>query len=167
MKLADFSRALSVDDFQVDLDSIATQFSIEPGSRYVLDGKFQKPSINDRAYRGRTGYIGEWRESGLGVRFPRITFYSQRHGGESVVFDGFEAVMDLYRNGSGRAIAPRALNPVVAEPVDERGINRRRSAIRQLWKSALPANHAKSEPLRRYLRHRGLSGRSKPGLQQV
>ena len=162
MKLIDFSNSLTVADFQTDLDSIAIQFSIEPGHHYTLNGDFQKPKIDDRAYRGRTGYIGEWRETRLGARFPRVTFYTQRHGGESIVFDGFKVVMDLYRraNGSGCTIASNSA-PVVAEvknePVDEREVNRRRSAIQQLWKSALPANHAKSEPLRRYLLNRGLS----------
>ena len=162
MRLADFSRMLSVNDFQADLDSIAVQFSIEPGHHYTLNGDFQKPKINDPAYRGRTGYVGEWRESRLRVRFPSLTFYSQRHGGESIVFDGFNVVMDLYRraNGSGCTIASNSALVVAEirnEPVDEQGINRRRSTIRHLWKSALPANHAKSEPLRRYLLNRGLS----------
>ncbi len=71
--------------------------------------------------------------------------------------------MELYRraNGSGCAIATNpatAVAEVKNEPVDERGINRRRLVIQQLWKSAFPANHAKSEPLRRYLVNRGLSG---------
>ena len=168
MSLVDFSRTLSVSDFQADLDSIAVQFSIEPGHHYTLNGNFQKPKIADRVYRGRTGYIGEWRKSRLGVRFPRVTFYSQRHGSESIVFDGFKVVMELYRraNGSGCAMASKP-SPVVAEVkhdlVDERGINRRRLAIQQLWTSALPANHAKSEPLRRYLANRGLSA----GLENI
>lgn len=162
MKLTEFSNSLTVADFQTDLDSIAVQFSIESGHQYTLNGDFQKPKIDDRAYRGRTGYIGEWRETRLGVRFPRVTFYSQRHGGESIVFDGFKVVMDLYRraNKSGCAIALNpapAISEVKSESVDERGINLRRSAIQQLWKSALPANHAESEPLRRYLQNRGLS----------
>ena len=162
--LSDFSRTLSINDFRADLASIAVQFGIGPGNQYTVNGEFQKPKIDDRAYRGRTGYIGEWRESRLGVRFPQVTFYSQRHGGESVVLDGFKVVMDLYRraNGPDCAIASRALNPVPVvaelknEPIDERGIYRRRSAIQRLWKSALPANHAKSQPLRRYLVHRVL-----------
>jgi hypothetical protein len=38
MKLIDFSNSLTVADFQVDLDSIAIQFSIEPGHQYTLNG---------------------------------------------------------------------------------------------------------------------------------
>lgn len=157
--LAEFSRELSEADFAPELDVVAGMFGIE-SENFVLDGQFHKPrAVTDKSYRGRVAYVGQWRTTRRGVRFPRVRFYSQRHGGISEVFDGFPVVVELHRSrlsSTSRPTPARRSSPAPRQP-DPRQAERRRAATRTLWRQSLPGDHADAAPLRKYLTHRGLA----------
>ena len=156
--LVEFSQTLSESDYRPELAAIAGDFGIE-GEDFQLDGTFHRPQISDRTFKGRTGYIGEWRVSRRGVRYPSCTFSSKRHGGVSEKFNGWQTLVELYRartNSTPRPAPARRPPPVDAGAV-QRQAERRRAKIRQLWRKSLPGDHADAEPLRNYLTHRGLA----------
>ena len=158
--LVEFSQTLSESDYWPELAAIAGDFGIE-GEDFQLDGTFHRPQISDRAFKGRSGYIGEWQTSPRGIRYPTATFSSKRQGGISERFDGYPVLLELYRGRANSTPRPapvrRPPRPTVDAGAVHRQVERRRAKLRQLWAESLPGHHPDAEPLRKYLANRGLA----------
>jgi len=153
--IQDLSQRLSITDFQIELDDIASNLGIAPHQTYKLDGDFHSHlEFDNSAYRGRTGYIGEWRTTKNGIRYPFVTFRTQRHGGQSVVFNGYISVLDKFEGNQPISSS----KPIVASPIKSMHLpnDRKREALQRVWDKSLPSAHTDAEPLRRYLRNRNL-----------
>ena len=153
--LSAFSRQLSAADFRAEFDAAAAQVGIAPPPRYVLNGDWQYAKAIEPSYRHKVGYIGEWRVSRHGVRYPVVTFRTFKHGGVSAVCNGYRTVIERWRRDyvpPRRAIS-LAESPPTHQPPDKPV---QLAKLNRLWVSAFPLDHRQAEPARRYLQARGL-----------
>ncbi len=101
--MAAFSQNLSVNDFRAQLDRDAEQVGMTPGERYRLDGEWHRGEPLEKEDKDKVSYIGEWRQSPKGVRYPTCTFKTFRHGGQTVFYNGFEDVAALFRERQAKS----------------------------------------------------------------
>jgi hypothetical protein len=151
--LSNFSRHLDIRDFQVELDQHAAVVGIAPGVDYQLDGAWHQAEAEEKQNKGRVSYIGEWRETTSGVRYPRVTFWTFRHGGQAITFDGYQAARRLY---SGHCPKPPPPRPLVSGTNREPDYEKNRQRLIKTWRAAFPLDHPKAAPARAYLKYRGL-----------
>ncbi len=152
-KLIAFAALLGEADFRPLLDAAAIEVGADPAGEYRLDGRWHRLHGSTPGDRGRVGYRGEWRTSRHAVRYPTASFYSHRHGGQSVTFDGWPALIDLFERGAIPAPAP-ATRPAPPPPPDPTAAL---AAMRARWTEALPLDADGAGIARRYLVRRGLA----------
>jgi len=78
-------------EFSRFLDTLSYQ--IDAPSALRLDGKGHGIKCYDKEHKGKTYYIGTWKTTKAGKRFPTITVRSHAHGGVTLgYFNGFETL---------------------------------------------------------------------------
>lgn len=76
-------------EFSRFLDTLGYQ--IDAPSALRLDGKGHGIKCYDKEHKGKTYYIGAWKETKAGQRYPTITVRSHAHGGLTLdYFNGFD-----------------------------------------------------------------------------
>lgn len=135
-RLTEYAERLTEADFRPLLDAAAAEIGAEPADAYLLDGRWHQLRGASSADQHRVSYIGTWVRSKGGVRYPRLTARTFRHGGQSIVVDGWPALIDLFERGS----APRPPAPATRPaPADDPAPDREAAAAARaarLWASA-------------------------------
>lgn len=139
-RLIAFAEHLTEADFRPVLDAAVAEVGAAPApDGYLLDGRFRRLHGATPADRGRVGYRGEWITSRAGVRYPRATLWTHRHGGQSVAFDGWPSLLDLFERGAIPAPAPTTPPPDPGPGPDHAAAAERAA---RLWAQAKPATAA-------------------------
>ena len=131
-RLIEYAERLTEHDFRSAFDAAAAEIGAAAPDAYLLDSRFHRLRGATPADQHRVGYAGNWCCSRAGVRYPRATFHSHRHGGQSIVVDGYPLLRDLFRLGALPAPAP-ATRPA-PEPEPDYGAAAVRAA--RLWAGA-------------------------------
>lgn len=147
-----FADRLTEHDFTEHLDALGDELGIGPGTDWVLDNHWHKANPATSADRGKVTYCGEWVTSKRGVRYPTATLRTYRHCGQSVYFDGYPLVRDMFLQGREAALSDeerqRHRERVAAARQEYQRKRERMQAnaaarARRLWRKARPAaaNH--------------------------
>lgn len=147
-RLIAFAALLGESDYRPLLDAAAIEVGADPAGEYWLDGRWHRLNGSTPADRGRVGYRGEWRTSRHAVRYPTASFYSHRHGGQSVALDGWPALIDLFERGTPPRPPAPATRPAPASPANPTAAL---AAMRRRWTEMLPLDADGAGIGRRYL----------------
>ena len=80
-----------------------------------LDGTPKPIKCFDKAHKGKTFYIGDWKETKKGEQFPLVTVRTQKHGGETLgVFNGYRTLIDELGTYTPPAQRPAQIAKVAA-----------------------------------------------------
>ena len=80
-----------------------------------LDGTPKPIKCFDKAHKGKTFYIGDWKETKKGEQFPLVTVRTQKHGGETLgVFNGYRTLTDELGTYTPPAQRPAQIAKVAA-----------------------------------------------------
>lgn len=115
-RLIEYAERLTEHDFRPVLDAAAAEIGAAAPDAYLLDGRFHRLRGATPADQHRVGYVGNWCCSRAGVRYPRATFHTHRHGGQSIVVDGYPLLIDLFERGAIPAPAPASRPAPEPEP---------------------------------------------------
>ena len=156
-----FADRLTEHDFAEHLDALGDELGIGPGTDWVFDNEWHKAVPATSADRGKVTYCGEWSSSKGGIRYPTATLRTYRHGGQSVYFDGYPLVRDMFLQGREATLSDeerqRHRKRVAAARRDYQRKRERMQAnaadrARRLWRKARPA-----EPSHQYLQAKSIT----------
>lgn len=151
-RLIEYAERLTEHDFRPVLDAAAAEIGAAAPDAYLLDGRFHRLRGATPADQHRVGYVGNWCCSRAGVRYPRATLHTHRHGGQSIVVDGYPLLIDLFERGAIPAPAPATRLAPTPPPDPAAAL----AAMRARWTEALPLDADGAGIARRYLVLRGL-----------
>ncbi|WP_018234150.1 DUF7146 domain-containing protein [Thioalkalivibrio thiocyanodenitrificans] len=159
-RLKAFSETLNENDFAQYLDEVASGVGIQEGEGYLLDQSWHKATAVERSDKGKVSYKGEWRYTPTGIRYPTATLRNYRGGEQSVYFDGYKPLIELF-NQHLQGVEPEPRKPRRRRPAKKQRENR--SMQKLLEREQREAREIVSgDPVDLYLRARGLGLSSWP-----